>query len=450
MNIRTRRIIALIFIGIFFVSAPILILYTAGFRYDIKKGGLEKTGALVIETTPRGATVTLNGQPENTKTPVRLNNVLPDDYEISVEKDGYYSWSKKLSVLSRETTFAEDIVLFAKNDAEKLVENKIERLDFSPQKKFAVYSTASGEGYELFLLDLGNQKTKSLLSGEQPFKNPTSIWANDATKFLFLSKENAIVFSTTFFKQSSDLFPYIIENDLTDFKWDIGNDEILFARSGNSVYKINAALNRLEKPELIFQMDDTKKLFDFFIFENEIYTIERIQTKNILTKYPLKNGAANKISKSIELKNENYKFDSVYRNLLAVKNNENNYYFVNLELDNIVLFKNNIQKMELFNNELLLIQTDQELSFLNLANGDISEKTIARYSQGLQNSAWHKSANYVFALQENKISIIEMDDRNGHFAIEIPLSAISDFAVDAKCKTIFYLQNNYLWKLAIQ
>ena len=41
MNINIRRAIALTFIIAFFITAPLLILYTAGYRYNFKKAQVQ-------------------------------------------------------------------------------------------------------------------------------------------------------------------------------------------------------------------------------------------------------------------------------------------------------------------------------------------------------------------------------------------------------------------------
>src|SRR3990167_9001195 len=160
MSLTARRIIAIIFFVFFMVSAPMLILYTAGFRYNLKKAQLTKTGVLVIDSKPSGAVVYLNEQKTKSKTPVRLNNILPDEYSIKAEKAGYFPWNKKLNVLTQETTFAEDIVLFKKSIPETIKEHtdKSVWLNFSPDKKSALYIEKNYplNSESLFLLNLYN------------------------------------------------------------------------------------------------------------------------------------------------------------------------------------------------------------------------------------------------------------------------------------------------------
>jgi len=91
MNITIRRLIAAVFIISFAISAPLLLLYASGYRYSLKKTKLEKTGALIIKSEPTGAKIFLNEEEMPDKTPARISNILPDDYLITVSKQGYYS-----------------------------------------------------------------------------------------------------------------------------------------------------------------------------------------------------------------------------------------------------------------------------------------------------------------------------------------------------------------------
>ena len=124
MTLRYRRIIYLVFIAVFLIIAPIITLYSTGYRYNFKKNKIEKTGILNIDSQPRGALIYLNGQYQN-KTPARFTNLLPDRYQVKVEKDGYYPWQKDLEVKSNLTTFAKDIVLFKQNLPVNIVAGEI-------------------------------------------------------------------------------------------------------------------------------------------------------------------------------------------------------------------------------------------------------------------------------------------------------------------------------------
>src|SRR3990167_10956256 len=78
MTLRARRIVYSLFIAAFIVTAPLVIIYTQGYRYNLKHQRLEPTGTLVLSTIPKGATISLNGQVIKFLTPKTLQAVLPE------------------------------------------------------------------------------------------------------------------------------------------------------------------------------------------------------------------------------------------------------------------------------------------------------------------------------------------------------------------------------------
>ena len=68
---RIRRIImGLLFLS-FFVMSPLIILYTAGYRYDITQHKIKQKGVLSVDIKPTDATVYLN----NIKIDKKLNEL---------------------------------------------------------------------------------------------------------------------------------------------------------------------------------------------------------------------------------------------------------------------------------------------------------------------------------------------------------------------------------------
>ena len=120
MTLLYRRATYISFIIIFLIVTPIIIAYTAGYRYNFSKGRVQKTGILRITSVPRGASIYLNGQTQTTQTPAKIQYLMPGDYEIKLTKDGYFDWQKKLPITDNNTTFAEKIILWKKATAEKL------------------------------------------------------------------------------------------------------------------------------------------------------------------------------------------------------------------------------------------------------------------------------------------------------------------------------------------
>lgn len=123
MSLIARRIIFYCLLTVFLIAAPLAIGYTTGYRYSPAQRRLVKTGALSIASEPQGAEIILNNQRLNIKTQSLIRHLTPGSYEITLEKDGYYQWTKTLFVESEKTTFAHNAPLFKKSAPELSPDN---------------------------------------------------------------------------------------------------------------------------------------------------------------------------------------------------------------------------------------------------------------------------------------------------------------------------------------
>lgn len=115
MHINTRRLIAAAFISVFLIAAPILVLYTAGLRWNFKKWSWQKTGSIYIEVEPKDADILINGKMAEQKIPAIINALTPDAYNIKIEKQNYISWERNIEVLPEKTSIIKNIILLPKN-----------------------------------------------------------------------------------------------------------------------------------------------------------------------------------------------------------------------------------------------------------------------------------------------------------------------------------------------
>lgn len=131
-----RRILFWTFLLFFFVTAPLLILYTAGYRYNWQRGKIQETGVLTLDYKPTDATLTLNNEVRNKKPPFRIPGLIPGRYVITIAKEGYYTWEKRLWIEPSKTTFAQHMILWKKDVQPTLVQNENPLLVvLSPNKK---------------------------------------------------------------------------------------------------------------------------------------------------------------------------------------------------------------------------------------------------------------------------------------------------------------------------
>ncbi len=68
-----------------------------GYGINTKTGDIIQNGLVFVGSKPSGANVSINGQPQGSKTSARL--VLPaGDYNLTLSKSGYYNWQRKFTL----------------------------------------------------------------------------------------------------------------------------------------------------------------------------------------------------------------------------------------------------------------------------------------------------------------------------------------------------------------
>jgi len=140
------------------VVAYSFILYGKGYRLDFSGKGnkiLAGTGLLVLTSTPNGARAYINDN-LTTATDDTIN-LPPGEYDVKIEKDGYYPWKKHI-ILKNEVVTKTDAVLFPV--APKLegatvlgAENPV----VDPTGSLIAYevSSSSADNNGLYILNLG-------------------------------------------------------------------------------------------------------------------------------------------------------------------------------------------------------------------------------------------------------------------------------------------------------
>ena len=128
MNKKFRDFLFFFFVFVFIFGTIVLSLYASGYKFNLSwplefNRLLVKTGMIALDSDPRGAVIYLDGkaqpsaawrpwQKKYLSTPAKIKNVVPGEYEIIVERPGYWPFKTTLRVNSGLTTFYEDINLF--------------------------------------------------------------------------------------------------------------------------------------------------------------------------------------------------------------------------------------------------------------------------------------------------------------------------------------------------
>lgn len=97
---------------IILLVSGIIIAYGRGYRFDTKQKSFGSTGLVSVTSDPTGATITVDGKKVGaTNTTV---SIKPGWYTVSISKEGYQSWEKKIRVQG-EVVVSSHAVLFPSN-----------------------------------------------------------------------------------------------------------------------------------------------------------------------------------------------------------------------------------------------------------------------------------------------------------------------------------------------
>lgn len=446
MHPNLRKIIFVIFLIGFLISAPLLILYSLGYRFNPKKNKVQSVGALFLESTPKNAQIYLNGELSTKSMPAKFVDLLPGTYDIRIEKDNYFSWEKELDVYSKQTTFADNIVLFEKNEPQQRIDKKINIFSPSPNNRYILYSILNDSWEELWILDTEVPESKGRLlyrlshtDQEENTSAPEINWAPDNTKILIHYKNSLFVLSIN---ESAIFIDDITDVNFNAIKWDNRNPAILYGIENKNVYRIN--INQL-----------TSELVDTIPVSGEKYTYD----------YLVKNGALyyfNEGDNLLRLERISLNDDSLPSYIIDVEkvddihivNHNENYISINSrKLQKLYLLKIDTDKISyqtlpahtlLWNNTntKILYYNDFELWSADTNNDDIltQQYLITRLSDGIESALWHANSEYLLFSTRSSIQIVELDGRDKRNTItvidNIPLKL--PIAQDQNSYKLFY------------
>lgn len=98
---RARTITFWIFVTIFVIGAPLLILWSTGYR-PVTLLSWEKSGAIYVYASQEGASIYLNEDEVHTtgffQRGVFLSDITPGEHTVVVAKEGYWPWQKHVNV----------------------------------------------------------------------------------------------------------------------------------------------------------------------------------------------------------------------------------------------------------------------------------------------------------------------------------------------------------------
>lgn len=446
MKINRRKILYISFIIAFLLITPSLILYSLG--YTLNSGfKLQKSGILIIDSEPEGANILIDGQAPRglfsglflgeavpQKTPAKIKNIRPGEYEIRVELNGYWPWTKKLTINPGQSTFAEDINLFRNNSPIQISSFGENYSFFSPDKKY--FLTVEYNSLSIVHLSDETIQNAKLISSSN---NQQITWSNNG-RFARLGK-NIIDLKKALLSSLTDIDP--ADNPLD---WAPNSDEKLVYYENGGLFSFDLE-NKSNKE--ITKIDNLKTLKSG---RSLIYYLYQKNNDIILAQTDLE-GRTKDIS---VLPFSDYEIMSDEHDFLEMRDIKNEICYL-VDTDNSLRPLNTIidkcQKFSWINKQGLLYTDGHEISLFDISSSGTT--LLARISDNIKALIWHPSNNYILYSTANAINILELDNREKHNITQvIEKPGLEQVILSEDGSTIYLSQedvnNINLYKLFIQ
>jgi hypothetical protein len=180
-----RRAIMACLIISFFVLAPLVVLYTMGYRFDFTTRSIKTTGVLNIDTLPKRATVKINNVVLDDTMPIKLFNRAPGTYMVEISADGHHTWKKDIRIESNQTTYIKGLTLFVKTTPTEITRNGVPtNIFFSPngESGIATYTDFAAPIQQITLYDYKGPEAFNLTT-TTPESHVNVSWAENGTDY---------------------------------------------------------------------------------------------------------------------------------------------------------------------------------------------------------------------------------------------------------------------------
>jgi len=434
MSKRARTILFFICSALFFLTVPLVILYSQGYRLDLEKRKIVKTGAFYFKTFPKEAMVFIDRKLEKSTDfffgATLIENLLPKKYLVSIEKLGRQAWKKNLEIKEAQVTEAKNIILVPEDLKYGLLEKDVKEFSFSPDGRKIVFKKdildEKENPWTLKLYDLERGIKSHIVDKKQLSEKEVIllgiIWAPDSERIILKTEiEKEVKFFLLDLKESPPnlkalgslegaeqvffhpkdsqkvFFSKKLEGSLVLFAGSFENGSESLASKDMIAYKISedgifwmSKDGSLQKSD--FSERSQKLNFEPFPIGQEPIEIE-VFNSNIFLKE----------SGKLFLLNENLrKFQEIGNNLEAFK--------ISPDAKKICLWNGN---------EIWLVYLKEEQGQPEKKAGE--KIFLTRFSEKIGKVFWLTSHYLIFNV-ESKIKIVEIDDRD-----EIQTWDLSDF-----------------------
>lgn len=258
-----RRILYLSFILLFLITTPIVLLTSAGFRYDFRRNEIYKTGLLVFKVMPRPDQVIVDGREYPIKSEeIRIGNLRPGDHDIQLKKFGYHDWKKIATVHAAQATVFEDVRIFQKSTP-FILAKEIDTFSPSPNKKY--FAFISKNRLQLILYETSRAKLSVLHEITEGTMEELA-WSSDSRQIAIrVSKPSSLKLLELDQPETVSTVATAPLSVVTEMRWSTTRPNALFLSDGKKLFEVNLIQDS--------KIRDVGNAFDWYENEKALYLL---------------------------------------------------------------------------------------------------------------------------------------------------------------------------------
>lgn len=390
MSHLVRRIIFWSFFFIFIVLTLYLSLLASGYVVSLsslkppyKLSFLQKTGILLVDSRPKGAEIKLDKNfksflsPHDTlkskkiKTPYKIKNLIPGEYVLRLELDGYWPFEQRVHINQGETNYVDNVSLFKKTLPLMIFPSAVQDIEINNNFSNILLS----EDLKIFNikkeaeLDLGEDVNNlKFLNTNKAIANNKLVF--DLTKSIDFNLKKETVIYRENIKTSKDKIYYLnIEKDIFTCDLDFKNDSLFLG--GENVD-------------------------DYYIDNNFIYLISESLDKKYFKVY---SSIEKKIVRDLELpSSNNFQIHSVLGKFVLIRDLDFSSLYILEPFSRINVFKKflaEVENVNLIDANSFIYSSGFEILLFNLS---LSQSfLISRFEDDVTSLLWHPKEYIIFS-----------------------------------------------------
>lgn len=416
--------------AVFFILAPLLILYVSGTTVNLGDGAANSTGILDAKSEPSSATVYINDEEKGT-TPATIRFLTQGEYLVKLTKNGYYDWAKRLPIESGQVMFTQEgvevVQLIKKAEAIIIEQSGVSNFLLVDNTIWYV------KGTDIVYASVTDPAKKTVIA---------NVLSKPSTLFLLRDRNHILIPTDTesiLINANSKAITKLPIKVSHEWQVQIPSEDIAIYQSGSKIYSYNLiAKNTVELATEVRAMTmlgttvylaRTNGTVSSSIWNGTSFTDEQI------------------ITSGVPVNESNVSLIITDRKELFLNNGTNGFYRVGPELTSIVSHVDKAQ-LDPITNELTL-QISGELWFYNFLTN--KPQLLTRSTEQVNSFIIRSSIGYGFIGNSLGLEIIEVDTRDKQNRYQI-LSGkqVYQLAITENQKTALALQDGALKMIEIR